>query len=490
MADAPAVTLAVALRRLHDEPASLLLRADNLPAVVAILQAQLGGTQRVKAAHEFLQQLTDDLADLRGAGFDLPRTAAEYLGEWVRQGLIVRRPGDGRDETVELSPSAQQSVRFVTGLHSPRSSVTSSRLTNVLDMLERLSRDTDPAQESRLEVLHRERARLDAEIEAVEAGRFEPLSDDLALERIAEVLRLAGEIPGDFAQVGADFETLNRELREQIIRQAGSRGEVLDEVFSGVDLIEQSDAGRTFGAFFALVLNPDVAGALDQAVDAVLERGFADALSSQETFLLRHLLTTLQSESTQVRAVMTGFSRSLRRFVETHEYREHRRLKGALDDAKAIALRAAQHVKPLTPLQTSLDTSSFPMSSVGSWKLRNPADTRTAEPVQSHPSGVLDLQALRLQVRESEIDFAELRAAIVDTLGHQPIATVGEVLDRHPATQGLASIVGLLVLAHSVGSPATGHETVHWLSARQRARSVSVGRYLFTQVPSDWKETS
>ena len=252
MADAPAVTLAVALRRLHDEPASLLLRADIRPAVVAILHAQLGGTQRVKAAHEFLQQLTDDLADLRGAGFDLPRTAAEYLGEWVRQGLIVRRPGDGRDETVELSPSAQQSVRFVTGLHSPRSSVTSSRLTNVLDMLERLSRDTDPAQESRLEVLHRERARLDAEIEAVEAGRFEPLSDDLALERIAEVLRLAGEIPGDFAQVGADFETLNRELREQIIRQAGSRGEVLDEVFSGVDLIEQSDAGRTFGAFFAL----------------------------------------------------------------------------------------------------------------------------------------------------------------------------------------------------------------------------------------------
>ncbi|MFZ1410601.1 MAG: DUF3375 domain-containing protein [Micropruina sp.] len=489
MADGSVVSLAAALRRLHDEPAFQLLRAENLAAIVAILHEQLGGTQRLRPAPEFLEQLAEDLAELRGAGFDLPRSAQEYLGDWVRQGLIVRRPAEGREETVELSPSAQQAVRFVAALHTPRSSVTSSRLSNVVDMLERLSRDTDPEKESRLAVLYRERDVLAAEIEAVEQGRFEPLSDDVALERLSEVLRLASEIPGDFARVSADFEKLNRELREQIIRQAGSRGDVLAEVFSGVDLIDESEAGRTFAAFFALVLNPDVAGALDAAVDGVLDREFASALTSQEAFLLRHLLTMLQSESTQVRSVMTGFSRSLRRFVETREYREHRRLAGALDNAKSVALRAAQRVRPLTPLQLSLDTSSFPMSSVGTWKLRNPADARSTAPVTAQPSGVLDLEALRLQVRESEIDFAELRAAVVDTLNRQPIATVGDVLSRHPATQGLASIVGLLVLAHSVGSRAAGDEAVSWLSAQQRPRIVRVGRYLFTKIPAEWKVT-
>lgn len=336
-------------------------------------------------------------------------------------------------------------------------------------------------------VLHRERARLDAEVNR-RAGRFEPLSDDPALERIAEVLRLAARFPVTLRR-WVPVRTLSRELREQIIRQAGSRGGVLDEVFSGVDLIEQSDAGRTFGAFFALVLNPDVAGALDQAVDAVLERGFADALSSQGAFLLQHLLTTLQSESTQVRAVMTGFSRAA--------------CVASSRPMNTVSIAASR--VPLTMRRPSrcgpLSTSSrshlcrrrstpvrFPCRPSARGSCATPADTRTAEPVQSHPSGVLDLQALRLQVRESEIDFAELRAAIVDTLGHQPIATVSEVLDRHPATQGLASIVGLLVLAHSVGSPATGHETVH--SSAPAARVLGVGRYLFTQVPSDWKETS
>ncbi|MGB7963718.1 MAG: DUF3375 domain-containing protein [Propionicimonas sp.] len=487
MVDGSVVPLASALRRIHDDPASQLLRADNMPAIVAILHEHLGGTQRVKPAHEFMEQLSEDLAELRGAGFDLPRSAQEYLGEWVRQGLVVRRPGEGREETVELSPSAQQAVRFVAGLNTPRSAVTSSRLSNVVDMLERLARLTDPGKDSRLDALHRERERLDAEIAAVAEGRFEPLPDDIALERVAEVLRLAGEIPGDFARVGADFEKLNRELREQIIKQAGARGDVLAEVFSGVDLIEESDAGRTFSAFFALVLNPEVAGALDEAVDSVLNRDFADALTQQEAFLLRHLLTTLQSESTQVRAVMTGFSRSLRRFVETREYREHRRLAGALDAAKAVALQAVSHTRPLTPLVHALGTSSFPMSSLGTWKLRNPADARTVAPVAEQASGVLDLEALRRQVRESEIDFAELRAAVVDTLRRQPIATVGDVLAQHPATQGLASIVGFLVLAHSVGSRASGSETLSWVSARQRPRSVRVRRYLFTEIPPEWK---
>lgn len=489
MAVGSVVTLASALRRLSDDAGLQLLRADLLPVVVAILHEHLGGTQRVLPAHEFTEQLHEDLAELRGTGFALPRTAQEYLSEWVRQGIVVRRPGDGRDETVELSPSAQSVVRFVAGLEAPRSAVTSSRLSNVADMLERLARDSDPGQESRLESLHRERERLDAEIAAVREGRFEPIPDDRAMERLDEVLRLAGEIPGDFARVSADFEALNRALREQIIKQSGSRGDVLEDVFSGVDLIEESDAGRTFSAFHSLVLNPDLAGALDEAVDSVLDRRFAEALTRGEVHLLRNLLTTLQSESTQVRSVMTGFSRSLRRFVETREYREHRRLAEAIDEAKAAALAASRAVRPFAPTRHWLETSSLPMGSVGTWKLRNPADSRTAEPVAEQPSGALDLEALRLQVRESEIDFAELRAAVVETLREQAIATVGDVLARHPATQGLASVVGLLVLAHTAGTLASGTEILEWLSATGQARSVRVRRYLFVETPPDWKVT-
>lgn len=309
----------------------------------------------------------------------------------------------------------------------------------------------------------------------------------MARERLAEILRLAGEIPGDFARVSADLESLNRGLRERIIDQSGSRGDVLEEVFAGVDLIENSDAGRSFAAFHALVLDAERSSDFDDAVSGVLDRGFTDAVGRDDVAFLRRLLRTLQAESTQVRGVITGFSRSLRRFVESHAFREHRRLADALASAQAAALEASRVLRPFDPSGYVLDSSSLPIGSIGSWTLHNPADVRTAEPVLVRENAPLDLEALRRQVRASEIDFAELRAAVVETLGRRGVATVGDVLADHPATQGLASVVGLLLLADAAGAHGAGSEEVSWATGAGVQRTVRVGRYLFDHVPDDWR---
>lgn len=487
MASTTVLSGAVRLRQLMGDAGVQLLRADLMPVVVALLNHHFTGGRRVLPALEFIELLTDDLDELRDAGFDLPRTAREYLTEWVRAGFLVRRAGSAREETVELSPSAQLAVRFAAGLEAPHSSVTSSRFTMLSDALAKLARDTDPERESRLDALRRERDRLDAEIADVEAGRFTPMADDAALETLMEILSQGSAIPGDFAQVSANLEELNRGLREQIISQSGSRGDVLDQVFSGVDVIEESEAGRTFTAFHALVLDPQRAAAFDEAVTAVLDRDFAAALTRAEALFVRRLMTTLQNESTQVRSVMLGFSRSLRRFVETHAYREHRRLADALTEAQGAALEASRAAKPYTPTGYALAASSFPISSIGSWTLHNPADVRTSEPVAVIEAAPLDLAALRAQVRESEIDFAELRSAIVDSVDRRGVASVGEVLTDHPATQGLASVVGLIVLADSAGQLTPGQETLQWTSRSGRPRFVSAARYVFLQVPQDWR---
>lgn len=79
--------------------------------------------------------------------------------------------------------------------------------------------------------------------------------------------------------------------------------------------------------------------------------------------------------------------------------------------------------------------------------------------------------------------MAELVDAVDDVLSRRSTATVGEVLEEHPATQGLASIVGLLVLAHRHGErvegPSDTVETVRWRLVGRRAgaeREAGVGR--------------
>lgn len=480
-------TTALHLRRLREaSPAVAIARAELMPVLAAVLVERLTGPTRVVAASEFAAQLEADLDELRDHGFDLPRTAQEYLTEWVRQGILVRRPGEGRAETVELSAPAVVALRFLTDLVRPRSTVTSSRLATVSHLLSDLARLTDPDAERRLQQLRRQRDQLDAEIAQAELGRVPVLDAGTALERLAEIVSLTVQIPQDFAQVSASVDDLNRDLREQIITATGPRGHVLDDVFAGVDLIEQSDAGRTFDAFHTMLLDPDRTEQFDAAVSAVLERDVADTLSVEEQRLLRDLFTVLQRESRQVRGVMTGLSRSLRQFVETRAWLEHQRLADALSTAQATTLDVLRERNATTKVPWQLDSTGVTLASIGSWRLHNPDDVRTTEPVAAQPLAALDLAALREQVRTSEIDFAELQEAVAAALAVHGVVSIGEVLAEHPASQGLASVVGLIVLAQRFGVEGSDAERVGWVSASGRHREMELPRLLFTHVPEQW----
>lgn len=361
----------MAAQRAGQTPGVRLLRAELMPVLASILSARFAD-HRTLPYSEFVTLVSEDLAELRDAGFSLPQTPQQYVAGWIKDGILVRRPTDSREETVELSRSAADALRFIAAVEQPQSAVTSSRLSNVSQLLAGLARDSDPVPTSRLEALHAQREALDAEIARVEAGDFEPISDASAQERLREILRLAEEVPGDFAKVADDLDHLNQALREQIINQDGSRGGVLERVFAGVDVIEESDAGRTFTAFHRLLMDPCLTDEFDQAVDAVLERSFTRALAGPDAAFLRQFLTTLQRESAQVRQTLTSFSRSLRRFVETQEYREHKRLAAALDRAEQAAFAALQDFSPIQPTGRDIDLTSMPIASIGAWILHNP----------------------------------------------------------------------------------------------------------------------
>ena len=70
-----------------------------------------------------------------------------------------------------------------------------------------------------------------------------------------------------------------------------------------------------------------------------------------------------------------------------------------------------------------------------------------------HDTDEVDFAELAAQAHESDIDFEELRSNIVASLSRSagPV-TAGQVLAEFPATQGLASIVGLMVLGAEHGA--------------------------------------
>lgn len=464
-----------------DDPALKLLRAEHLPVVVAVLGAHLGGDVHRRPTEELYDLVDADLDELR-AHLDLPLTGRAYCDTWRANGFLVRRPAaESRGETLELSPGALAAIRVVEQITTPRQAVTESRLASIVARLADLAVETDPDVTRRLAALQAQRDRLDEQISRIASG--EPALDDRrATERLQDILTQAHDVPADFARVRARFEQLSQDLHASVLGSDQSSRTVLAEVFRGVDLIASSDEGRTFTAFSRLVLDPAQGAQVDDAVGRLLRRQFAADLDPGERRFLRRFMRSLKEHSAEIQGVVTTFARGLRRYVQSQDYQRDRALRRLLDETVAKGVAAAPHTRPYSPTKVVLELTTVPLTSIGELHLHDPGEMDATAPMEINVGGVTSLDDLRAVARETEIDFAELTDAVDAVLAEHGSATVGEVLAAHPATQGVASIVGLLTLAGRHGTRDDEvTESLTWTGLDEVPRRADVVLHRFTE---------
>ena len=445
-------------QRLQKEaPEWSLLRARTAGLIVAVVQEYFPPERRVRPAAEVIADLDQDLERLRETAAEFESTATAYVSSWVSAGYLIRRPGETRgSETLAPSAAALNAAAMVSGVESPQRAASASRLGSIASNLISLQRDSDPNSATRLALLEAERDAIELRIAEVRTGDFAVLDPDTAKERIAETLGLAQEVPVDFARVRSTIEALSRELRAKILDDTAEGGATLGNVFRGVDLLAESEAGRSVNGFYDVILDAEQSTRLQEAITAILSRDFAADLSPQARTDLRTLLSRLEDEAATVRQTMLLLSRSLRHFVLSRQYEEHRRLRQLIQRCQSLAVQVSAHHRPEKPMGLELTRIGMQIRSIAALKLHNPGEGRVSTEFERHDTGEVDFDELTAQARESDIDFDELRSNVILTLRHAdgPV-TAAQVLDTHPATQGLASIVGLMVLGAEHGETAS-----------------------------------
>lgn len=247
---------ALSLRRLlHDSAAVRLLAADNAPVILALIAEYFPRGTRARPAAEVYELMVTDF-EVLASEFSMPRTPQSYCNDWVKAGWLVRKSGkSSRGETLEPSEEALSALEAVERWETPVTTVTASRVESIGSALQRLARDTNEDISSRVASLEAERDRIDREIEKAHLGQFERLTAAETEERVQDVLNMAMAVPSDFARVRHELEALNHRLRRQLLDPEGYRGEVLEEIFSGVDHIAESDAGRSFRGFYSYLMD-------------------------------------------------------------------------------------------------------------------------------------------------------------------------------------------------------------------------------------------
>lgn len=460
-----AVQKVLTWRRLRDDPGAWrLLASDNAPVVLGTLQTHLLGAER--------------------------RLPASILADWLRAGWLERTFESGAaEEQFELSGQAIRAIQFAESLTEQRAVATESRLSLVLDQLRLLAEQTETDPAVRLESLERERAQLEARIAAVRSGQLEPLPEDRALERAREILALASELGNDFRRVREEFQQLNRNLRQQIVESDSSRGEVLEQLFAGVDVIAEAEAGRSFKAFWRLLTDPEQSVTLDTALEQVMSRPFSHQLERRERQFLLQFTRVLLDRGGEVHDVFQNFARSLKQFVQSQEFREQRRLIRLLNIAQRRAIALKDQLRPTADVDQILYLSSAGIRSLGQWQLHDPALGAVETGILLAEDAEISLEAVSELVAQSEIDFRRLRAQVEELLQARAQITVADLLAAFPATQGLGTVVGLLALGARDGVVGEGTEPVSWRGADGIERHARIPRVHFYRVRADGDHT-
>jgi hypothetical protein len=474
------------LRALREQPLWRLLAADKAPAVLSLLQDLLQGADKTLPASILLERLSQSIERLRAAAIDLPQTPQQYLADWVAQGWLTRRlPAGASEEVIELSADALSALRFVAAQVQPRSAATESRLATVTRQLVKLAEATDPNPQSRIESLLAERDRLDAEIERVRSGASPTLADERAIERVREIIALADELAGDFRRVRAEFERLNRQLRARLVEGEGdgdsSRGDVLDALFSGIDLIRDSDAGRTFDAFWRLLTEPEQSALLKESLVAVTQRDFAGSLDSGERRFLLRLTASLAREGSEVHDVLQHLGRSLKAFVRSRGFLEQRRVAALIQQATRAALELKDSLPANRALGYELSLTSARIRSVSQAVLNDPAQRAPDAAMADDGGSEIGLAQVAEMLRESEIDLRTLKDNVRTALAESSQVSIVDLLARFPAPQGLGSVIGYIALGVDHGEVLADSVRVSWQGADQSERAARVPAVWFVR---------
>jgi len=469
-------------RRMRTQPLWRLLASDNGPVVLGILQTHLYENDRSLPASILYERIGRDLEALRSRGGDFPMNAQAYVSGWLAEGFLTRNLPPGADEEVyELSTAAAEAIRIVSGLEKPHSAATESRLAIVMQELVNLADETDTDSSQRIKNLMADQVKIAEKIEDIRQGRMYVTPPEKALEKIREIISLVDDVNGDFRRIRDQFEQLNRDLRERIMDNEGSRGEVLDSLFAGIDLIADSPAGRTFTAFWNLLNDQVQKTTLEQALEILIGRDFAKQMNPEEIRFLKRMTRNLLNQSRDVHDVMRTFARSLNHFVQSHEYLEQRRLTRLIKNSQNAALAIKDETRAAALLDYHLILTSSRVRSLSQMTPYDPS--LRAPPGGMNAGGIpsIDLETVGKLVAQSEIDFRSLKTDVLETLETRSPVSIGDILELHPAAQGLGSVIGLIALGCRYGNKSDESETVTWTGGDSVRRSARIIKMLFSR---------
>ena len=245
------------------------------------------------------------------------KSAKAYVDDWIngKAGYLRKYlPTQGNEPECDLLPDVEKALRWLEDLQGKAFVGTESRLKLLLDLIADLVHGTSQDSEQQLATLEQKKAQLEQQIEAIKQGAQLSYSATEIREKIYLVGDLSRQLLGDFRQVEANFRDLDKQTRRKMATEIDHKGAVLDKVFTDQDVIDDSDEGKSFSAFFELLMRGDLRESMRDDLRQLLVLEHKQNASHDE--LLLHLYGYLLEAGAKVNDTKKNITEQLRRYIQ------------------------------------------------------------------------------------------------------------------------------------------------------------------------------
>lgn len=440
------------LSSLRQSAAIKLLQSQNAPLILSFLVDQFKQKQRVTIPHtEMIENLTAYLDALQESHPEqYSGTAVTYLRLWCDDShRFLRRYYEAHsdDPVYELTPDTERAIAWVEELQKSDFVGTESRFLRIFDLLQEIVTCSTEDVEARLTQLEKEKAQLQAQIDAVKAtGQIEHYSQTQIKERFFEANDVARRLLSDFHEVEENFRTIARQVQEQQLALEARKGQIVRHVLEADTALKESDQGHSFYTFWEFLISAQRQEELQELLTAVYQLPDLQHIEPAQGQRLRRLKRSLIDAAAKIVESNRRLGEQLRKLLDEQNLAESRRVIELATEIKQTAVQLAAHPP---------DDKAF------LWIEANPdIDMPLERPLWTPPilpgfadaepaAETLDLSQPHLAVLFSQfyVDESRLRRHLATLLDKGVEVTLGEVTTVYPITQGLSELVTYIALA-------------------------------------------
>ena len=471
-----------ALRKNH--PAWKLLVADHSPLIISFIhKVFIVPNQRIIPRSDLASYLEDHLYALREIEGEkaFPRSAETYLDDWAAddKGWLRKFYPQGSDEVhYDLTPSVEKAVSWLESLvHRPFIG-TESRLMTIFDLLRQMVEGTEVDRDKRIRDLEQRKADIDRDLETIRSGRLDYLDDTALKDRFQQVTKTARELLRDFREVEYNFRNLDQKVREQIALWEGSKGDLLEDFFGERDVIAESDQGKSFNAFWDLLMSPTRQEELSDLLSKVFELPSVKSLLPDMRLKRIHYDWLEAGEHTQ--RTVAKLSAQLRRYLDDQAFLENKRIMQVLQsiESRAVQIKESMPENDIMDIDEASPRIVLPME--------RPLYAIPLKPVIDEAVHLGDGSDVPqdLLFNTFFVDRLELKRIIRNALQTRDQVTLSEILREHPLKQGLAELVTYLTLAGEDERAQFDDNRPHqvsWIDDRGLTRNATLSTVIFSR---------